>query len=394
MPVSGKINGAPNLHLMDKGTDSAQRIIIYAPGIDRGGVATALRSMIQVLESAGHSVSVLVPYASNIDDAAIPKQYIVGYCRKRPIRFKIVQRIVNLFSILTAYRFYFIGVKKVPHDICIVYSAPNNAQWVRYTNKPIIGWFHGIAGATREKACVSWQESRRTRLMEVFYRKFKSLVAVTNEVAESYMQRYRIDKPNVVQNLLDIDGIVEKSVAPLEKPLLGDKKLLYCGRMSHDKGLDRLITALWRIKKIGLGGWHLTILGDGPERVFNERLVEELGLNRDITFIGMVDNPYPYMRAADLLVCPSRAEGLGLVLWEALICNTQVLATDSGGTRTALRDGEWGRLVANNEDALYSGLIDWMNGVNYEPRCGFASVKQAICSMNIETSKEMLSLLK
>ena len=231
--------------------------------------------------------------------------------------------------------------------------------------------------------------------MERFYGRFKSLIAITDEVADSYVCRYHIKRPQVVHNLLNVDEILTRSKELLKTPLLGGKKLLYCGRMSHDKGLDRLIMALGRIKKdCGIVGWHLTIVGDGQECTQNENLVAKLGLVTDITFIGMVENPYPYMRAADLLVCPSRAEGLGLVLWEALICNTQVLATDSGGTRTALRDGEWGRLVANNEDALYSGLIDWMNGVNYEPRCGFASVNQAISSMNIETSKEMLSLLK
>lgn len=368
-------------------------ILIFAPGIDPGGVATVLCDFIRLLESNQYCVRVMVPYRTDIEKAAIPKKYIVGYCRKRPIRIRVLQRMINLFSLLTAYRYYFVGIKKIPHDLCIVYSAQNNGQWIRYTNKPIIGWFHGIAGATRENACVSWQEARRTSLMEAFYKKFKSLVAITNEVAESYMQRYRIDKPKVVQNLLDVDGIVEKSYAPLEKPLLGDKKLLYCGRMSHDKGLDRLITALGRIKKNGLGRWHLTILGDGPERVFNERLVEELGLNSDITFVGMVKNPYPYMRHSSLLICPSRSEGLGLVLWESLICQTAVLATDSGGTRSALRNGAWGHLVANNDESLYQGVVDWLSGNNYGPDCGFKAVNNLLREMNDYTKRQILELL-
>lgn len=88
-------------------TKTIQKILIYAPGVDRGGVAIALCRLIQVLESAGYSVYVMVPYASNIAEAAIPKKYIVGYCRKHPIRSNLVQRIVNLFSIVTAYRFFF-----------------------------------------------------------------------------------------------------------------------------------------------------------------------------------------------------------------------------------------------------------------------------------------------
>lgn len=377
----------------ERGHGSPKVILIFAPGIDPGGVATVLCYFIRLLESSQYCVRVMVPYRVDIEKAAIPKKYIVGYCRKQPIRIGVLQRIVNLFSLLTAYRYYFVGIKKIPHDLCIVYSAQNNGQWIRYTNKPIIGWFHGIAGATREKACVSWQEERRTSLMEAFYRQFKALVAITNEVAESYIQRYRIDKPKVVQNLLDIDGIIEKSDVPMDKTLLGDKKLLYCGRMSHDKGLDRLIAALGRIKKNDISGWHLTILGDGPERVINERLVKDLGLNENVTFVGMVENPYPFMRKSDLLICPSRSEGLGLVLWESLVCQTPVLATDSGGTRSALRNGAWGRLVANDDESLYQGIVAWLDGNNYEPDCGFEAVNKSLRQMNEQIKRDILELL-
>lgn len=376
-----------------RATKSTQKILIYAPGVDRGGVATALCSLIQLLESAGHSISVLVPYAQNVTEAAIPKRYVIGYCRKHPIRNNLIQRLVNLFSLLTAYRLFFVGVKRIPHDVCIVYSAPGNAQWVRYTDKPIIGWFHGIAGVTRKDACVSWQEKRRTSLMESFYGKFKALVAITNEVADSYVQRYRIDKPKVIQNLLDIDGILEKGNVSLGGALLGGKKMLFCGRMSHDKGLDRLIAALGRIKSVGIDGWHLTIVGDGEEREFNECLGKRLGLGKNLTFVGMVDNPYPYMKHSHLLVCPSRFEGLGLVLWESLICQTAVLATDSGGTRSALRGGDWGRLVDNNDEALYQGLIDWLNGSNYDPKCGFEVINKALREMNELAKRHILALL-
>lgn len=229
--------------------------------------------------------------------------------------------------------------------------------------------------------------------MEKFYDRFNSLIAITEEVADSYIRRYHIKRPQVLPNFLNVADILSKSNVPLRKPLLGDKKLLYCGRMSHDKGLDRLITALGRIKKEGVVGWHLTVVGDGQERAQNEELAARFDLAEDTTFIGMVDNPYPYMCASDLLICPSRAEGLGLILWEALICKTAVLATDSGGTRTALRGGEWGRLIANDDESLYQGIVDWLKGNNYEPKCGFDAAIKALVEMNAFTQRSLLKLL-
>jgi glycosyltransferase involved in cell wall biosynthesis len=230
--------------------------------------------------------------------------------------------------------------------------------------------------------------------MERFCKKFQSLIAITEEVAESYMRRYRIKRPDVIQNLINIDDILFKSNAILPMTMRGEKKLLYCGRMSHDKGLDRLIAVLGRIKKLGVKGWHLTIVGDGDERSENDELVKSNDLSSDVTFVGMVENPYPYMRAADLLICPSRSEGLGLVLWESLICGTSVLATDCGGTRSALRNGEWGRLVNNDEDSLFEGLMEWYGGADFAPNVDFNLVVQDLRNMNEDSEKRLLKVLK
>ena len=373
--------------------DKTRKVLIFAPGIDKGGMATALSSLIERLARFGCDIQVLVPYAKDVETAAIPRKYIAGYCWKRPIRFKLLQRAVNLFNFLTAYRFFFWGVKKYPHDICIIYFATYNAQWVRYTKKPIFGWFHSLAFYTREEACVSWQQTRRTELMEAFYAGFTRLIAISDEVADSYTKWYHIARPDVISNLIDIDGIIAKSGAPLDVPLPKTRNILYVGRISREKGLDRLINTLGRLKAEGIEGWHLTVLGDGPEREINEKLVKILNLDEHVTFSGMRENPYQFMHAADLLVCPSRSEGFGLVIWEALLCDLSVLSVDSGGTKSALRNGEWGRLVGNNVNSLLEGLKEWLNGKDFSPQGGFGAVKQEIARVNERAAKRTLEVL-
>nr|WP_291322451.1 glycosyltransferase [Desulfonatronospira sp.] len=90
----------------------------------------------------------------------------------------------------------------------------------------------------------------------------------------------------------------------------------------------------------------MVLLGDGPLRPRLESMIWELGLAGRVHFPGFQDNPLPWMREATLLVLPSRHEGLGNVLIEALACGTQIVATDCpSGPAEILEDGQYGQLV-------------------------------------------------
>ena len=74
---------------------------------------------------------------------------------------------------------------------------------------------------------------------------------------------------------------------------------------------------------------------------------------------GYVDNPFPFIRTADLLVCPSRSEGFGRILVEALILETPVLATACpGGPVEILEDGALGTLVPVDDPTALASAIE------------------------------------
>ena len=88
------------------------------------------------------------------------------------------------------------------------------------------------------------------------------------------------------------------------------------------------------------------ILGEGEKRPELEGLITKLGLERDVSLPGWVDNPYPFMVRAGLFVLSSKWEGLPGVLIEALFAGVQVISTDCPcGPREILADGKYGRLV-------------------------------------------------
>lgn len=132
------------------------------------------------------------------------------------------------------------------------------------------------------------------------------------------------------------------------------KKILNIGRLSHEKDQEKLIRAFSRSELINQNV-KLFILGQGPLKEYLGELVEELGLADKVHLLGQVENPYIYLKEADLFVLSSNHEGQPMVLLEALTLNVPILATDIVGNRSVLSNMPH-CLVENTEDALAVGL--------------------------------------
>lgn len=133
---------------------------------------------------------------------------------------------------------------------------------------------------------------------------------------------------------------------PDESTVRRDDELLFVGRLVASKGVDILVGAMPTILA-RCPGAALTIVGDGPEKARLEALVKTLGIAGRVNFIGAVANPaLPalYRRAA-IFVSPSKEEGFGLTLVEALACGCAVIAADLPALRDIVIDGETGLMV-------------------------------------------------
>ena len=107
---------------------------------------------------------------------------------------------------------------------------------------------------------------------------------------------------------------------------------LFLGRLSRDKGPDRLLDA-WPDVLGTEPEARLVVVGDGPLR--DE--LEARGVP-GVTFAGWADDPRPWYAAADVVVLPSRWEALPLVALEAMASGRSVVATDVGGLRDTIGD--------------------------------------------------------
>lgn len=115
--------------------------------------------------------------------------------------------------------------------------------------------------------------------------------------------------------------------APLLPVTVGNKHILAAGRLVRVKGFDNLIQA-FSLTKAQNPDAHLTICGEGPERVLLEKLINKLGLTQHVSLVGYVPCIREWLDKSRFLVMSSHAESYGAVLVEALAAGRQIVTTD------------------------------------------------------------------
>lgn len=134
-----------------------------------------------------------------------------------------------------------------------------------------------------------------------------------------------------------------------------DAKLLVAvGRLYEQKDFPNLLRALACIADKSRD-WHLVVAGEGPLRKELIDLSQKLGLEGQVSFLGVRNDIPDLLSAADLFVLSSAWEGFPMVLGEAMACECVVVATDCGGVREFLGNSEF-LVEPQNSEALASAI--------------------------------------
>jgi glycosyltransferase involved in cell wall biosynthesis len=189
------------------------------------------------------------------------------------------------------------------------------------------------------------------------------LIAVGPEVKDDLVELGVAppDKFSVIRLGIDLDARVLSGEGREElRRLFGvpaDRFVIgWIGRMTGIKRVPDILTAFARLRQRGVEA-TLCLVGDGPDRVEAERLAKELGIARDVLFVGYQRDVAPYYAMFDALVLASANEGTPVVAIEALAAGRPVVSTRVGGVPDVVTDGENGLLVESGDvDALTDTL--------------------------------------
>lgn len=207
------------------------------------------------------------------------------------------------------------------------------------------------------------QRRLRLTLEKMLYARVHHVLTVSHEDAAFVAQHYGIAS-TTIYNGLDFTPIEamprtrEEVRAELElEPL--QRLVLTVGRFDFPKGYDVLVEAIAVLQQRGqLGQQVFVFAGDGATMPAMRALADRLGVAHHIRFLGRRGDVYRLLKGADLLVMPSRWEGLPLSLVEALVAGLPVIASNTYGIATVHREvGANVHLFANQDSAALAAAL-------------------------------------
>jgi glycosyltransferase involved in cell wall biosynthesis len=164
------------------------------------------------------------------------------------------------------------------------------------------------------------------------------------------------NKPTVIYNGINIADI--KNSSSLKVDLKGKLNLLFPGGAKWHKGGDLLIAALVKVKP-EIPDFHLYIALDVPQRSLIRKMVNDLGLESNVTFSGFLlkEEYQKLLNSVDIFILPSRSEAFGITILEAMALGKPVIASSRGGIPEMIHDGRNGILVEPNPEQIASAIL-------------------------------------
>ncbi|RZG87013.1 glycosyltransferase [Acinetobacter sp. WCHAc060033] len=315
------------------------KILYLITGLGGGGAEKVVADLADQMSLRGHSVKiaylkgevVVQPENKSIELIYLGLESLkdtkIAYLNYKKIILEFAPDVVhshmvhaNLFARL-ARKFY-----SVPKLICTAHNSNEGGRlrmlFYRYTN--YLSDFN---------TNVSREATEKFIKLKAFT---KSAITIYNGInLDKFYNNNNLNKNNFTQN--------------------GEKLILAVGRFNLQKDYPNLLIAIRKLKETDQLKFKLIIAGDGELRTLIEKSIVEFDLIDDVILLGRRDDIPDLMSIADVFVLSSAWEGFGLVVAEAMACETFVVATDCGGVKEVM--GGFGQLVPiKNSDILAEKL--------------------------------------
>ena len=268
---------------------------------------------------------------------------ILAKLKQNPLRygmipFFILFQLRALHKLLRRYRFDLIHAHwLIPQGLCGALFH----VWSKKSSPPLLCTSHG--------GDLFGLNGKVMQRMKRWVIKNTSAVTTVSNAMRNAVDTLRIDIKKVHVIPMGVD--LQQRFVPPSRPRRG-RKLLFVGRLVEKKGLRYLIDALPSILAKHPDA-TLTIVGEGPEKKRLMHKVSAIGIEKQVTFKGAINNAAlpGYYQDADIVVFPSVVaedgdrEGFGLVLVEALGCGCAAVVTDLPAMRDIVEDGRTALIV-------------------------------------------------
>lgn len=342
-----------------------KKVLLFVDNLDEGGVSKVLFDLLENINREKYDITIMALYNNGMYKDKIKEYGKFKYC------FDIPEPNDNSLK-ANLYRKYWGGMLRLPEKFMY--------KWFVKEKYDIeIAFIHGwstkfISGSNNKKSKkIAWVHADLVtwdRVDGVFkslehhkkaYSKFDEVLCVSQTVKEGVEKKYNVKNARVLYNPINREKILKLSNEKIDDIKHSNKfKLISVGRLSKEKGYDRLLRVVKKLVNEQIG-CELLIIGSGKEYDKLNSYIKNNNLEYNIKIVGYKENPYKYVKSSDLFVCSSLSEGYSLVIAESLVLGIPVVSTKCSGPIEILRNGENGLLVENSEEGLYKGLKEIIN---------------------------------
>lgn len=351
------------------------KLIFITEALWVGGIESALCNLLNRLDYDRYDVTCLIMRDCRDLAGRLPPQCrLLVADRQHAVSFPEPYRHRRLFNLMEEPQHASRLRRLIWHGLRLFLRAPEARLYAAYVEKQLNGEQFDTAVIYSDRAAETAVRAiradrflmfyhhgamRREYHDELGYHRAEKVIAVSEALAKKlreYRPRYA-QKIIAVNNLIDVAGVREKSLEMPETVFPKDCfNIVSCGRLAPAKGMDLAIAACAKLVNDGLTDIRWWIVGGGPEETSLRAQIRALGVERYVTLLGMQDNPYSYIRQANLYVQPSRFEAFGLTVLEAQVLAVPVLSTETDGSVELISNKENGWLCQPDAQSIADGV--------------------------------------
>ena len=222
------------------------------------------------------------------------------------------------------------------------------------------------------------------------YNSMDAVICVAKDTEKAFQKRFPTCKSTVrtIYNPVDITKVQSMSNAcTIENK---DFTVLCLGRISPPKKFDRVVRVAALLKAKGLP-IHFQIMGQGELKSEIEQMIKDYGVQDRVEIKPFQSNPFPYVKAADLLLSSSVAEGFSLVICEAMVLGTPVIATRTAGPIEILQD-KYGLLCEHDDESIAAAVEQMFSNAELRHKCAETAIARVQDFAVENTMKQIYAL--
>lgn len=243
----------------------------------------------------------------------------------------------------------------VTYDLAISFLNPHQTTAQKVNARKRIAWIH----TDYTKIWVDANDELPV------WSKYDYIASISPDVTKTFLQTF----PSLANTnkIIEIENILSpafvrrradiKNVEGEMSKYGGEVKLLSIGRFSEAKNYDNMPDICQRMVKEGVDvKWF--IIGFGGDEQLIRRKIEEAGMQEHVIILGKRSNPYPYIKACDIYVQPSRYEGKSVTVREAQMLCKPVVVTNYPTASSQIKNGIDGVIVPMDNEGCARGLAE------------------------------------